>query len=162
MGWQPADKLVLESDVLGYLFLLSSSFANTWLTGKQVNLVVWRPTKDIECLSNKDNPLYPINNLYLLLKQFIRKHGAYGKQHRKYRLNQFWFILNKTKHKQNTVLKFIEMAVSSPKKEYLKLDRDKSTFKSHRDFNLTTISQLNLITAYQRMFFVWKVIKLRL
>ena len=52
------------------------------------------PTSETKGLSDKDNPLYPVNNLHLLLKQFIRNHGAYGREHLQDWLNLFWFIMN--------------------------------------------------------------------
>ena len=74
------------------------------------------PTAETKELSDKDNPLYPVNNLHLLLKQFIRNHGAYDREHLQDWLNLFWFIMNEPKDKYDKVLKFIEMAVLSPKK----------------------------------------------
>lgn len=38
-------------------------------------------TRETKGLSDKDSPLYPVNNLHLLLKQFIRNHGAYDREH---------------------------------------------------------------------------------
>ena len=67
-------------------------------------------------LSDKDNPLYLVNNLHLLLKQFTRNHGAYDIDHLQDWLNLFWFIMNEPKDKYDKVLKFIELAVLSPKK----------------------------------------------
>lgn len=74
------------------------------------------PTKETKGLSDKDNPLYPVNNLHLLLKQFIRNHGAYDREHLQDWLNLFWFIMNEPKDKYDKVLKFIELTVLSPKK----------------------------------------------
>lgn len=74
------------------------------------------PTSETKGLSDKDNPLYPVNNLHLLLKQFIRNHGAYDREHLQDWLNLFWFIMNEPKDKYDKVLKFIEMAVLSPKR----------------------------------------------
>ena len=73
-------------------------------------------TRETKGLSDKDNPLYPVNNLHLLLKQFIRNHGAYDREHLQDWLNLFWFIMNDPKDKYDKVLKFIEMAVLSPKR----------------------------------------------
>ena len=55
------------------------------------------PTKVTKGLSDKDNPLYPVNNLHLLLKQFIRNHGAYVREHPQEWLSLFWFIMNEPK-----------------------------------------------------------------
>ena len=74
------------------------------------------PTTETKGLSDKDNLLYPLNNLHLLLKQFIRNHGTYDREHLQDWLNLFWFIMNEPKDKYDKVLKFIEMAVLSPKK----------------------------------------------
>ena len=72
--------------------------------------------KKTKGLSDKDNPLYPVNNLHLLLKRFIRNHGSYDREHLQDWLNLFWLIMNVSKVKYDKVLKFIEMAVLSPKK----------------------------------------------
>ena len=37
--------------------------------------------------------------------------------------------------KNKTIKKLVEKRLHINKKEYIKLDRDKSTFKSHRDFS---------------------------
>lgn len=74
------------------------------------------PTKETKDLKEKDNPLYPVNNLHLLLKQFIKSHGAYDREHLQDWLNLFWFIMNEPKDKYDKVLKFIEMAVLSQKR----------------------------------------------
>ncbi len=72
-------------------------------------------TRETKGLSDKDIPLYPVNNLHLLLKQFIRNQGAYDREHLQDWLNLFWLIMNDQKDKYDKVLKFIEMAVLSPK-----------------------------------------------
>ena len=72
-------------------------------------------TKETKNLKDKENPLYPVNNLHLLLKQFIKNHGAYDREYLQDWLNLFWFIMNEPKDKYDKVLKFIEIAVSSQK-----------------------------------------------
>ena len=73
-------------------------------------------TKETKGLSDKDNPLYPVNSLHLPLKQFIRNHGAYDREHLQDWLNLFWSIMNEPKDKYDKVLKFIELTILSPKK----------------------------------------------
>ena len=73
-------------------------------------------TRETKGLSDKDSPLYPVNNLHLLLKQFIINQGAYDREHLQDWLNLFWLIMNDQKDKYDKVLKFIEMAVLLPKR----------------------------------------------
>lgn len=80
------------------------------------NFVSTTSSKKTKGLSDKDNPLYPVNNLHLLLKRFIRNHGSYDREHLQDWLNLYWLIMNVSKVKYDKVLKFIEMAVLSPKK----------------------------------------------
>ena len=64
------------------------------------------PTTETKGLSDKDNPLYPVNNLHLLLKQFIRNHGDYDREHLQDWLNLFWFIMNEPKDKYDMMLAY--------------------------------------------------------
>lgn len=70
----------------------------------------------IKKLKDKENPLYPVNHLHLLAKQFIRSHGGYDREHLQDWMNLFWFIVNEPKDKYDKVLKFIELAINSPKR----------------------------------------------
>ena len=50
------------------------------------------------------------------MKQFIRNHGGYDRDHLQDWMNLFWFIVNEPKDKYDKVLKFIELAINSPKR----------------------------------------------
>ncbi len=65
-------------------------------------------------LSDKDNPLYPINHYHYLMKRFMRAHGGYNRENLQDWLNLFWFISNEPKDKYEKVLKFIQLAISAP------------------------------------------------
>lgn len=57
-----------------------------------------------------------MNHLHLLIKRFISSHGGYDREHLQDWLNLFWFIMNDPKDKYDKVLKFIRMAINSPKR----------------------------------------------
>lgn len=71
---------------------------------------------EIKNLEDKENPLYEVNRLHFLMKQFIRNHGGYDREHLQDWMNLFWFIVNEPKDKYDKVLKFIELAINSPKR----------------------------------------------
>jgi len=54
--------------------------------------------------------------LLICLLSSLYIYGAYDREHLQDWLNLFWFIMNEPKDKYDKVLKFIEMAVLSPKK----------------------------------------------
>lgn len=70
----------------------------------------------IKQLNDKENPLYPVNHLHMLLKKFIRAHGGYDRENLQDWMNLFWFIMNEPKDRYDKVLKFIKMAIMSPKR----------------------------------------------
>lgn len=74
------------------------------------------PTAETKSLKDKDNPLYKVNHLHLLLKQFMRAHGGYDREHLQDWMNLFWFIMNDPQDKYDKVLKFIKIAVMSPQR----------------------------------------------
>lgn len=70
----------------------------------------------IKQLNDKENPLYPVNHLHMLLKKFMRAHGGYDRENLQDWMNLFWFIMNEPKDRYDKVLKFIKMAIMSPKR----------------------------------------------
>lgn len=74
------------------------------------------PSKETKDLKDEDNPMYPINHYHSLLKRFIRAHGGYNRDNLQDWANLFWFITNKPRDRYDKVLKFIELAVLSPKR----------------------------------------------
>lgn len=84
---------------------------------------------EIKKIKDKDNPLYQVNHLHLLMKQFIRNHGGYDREHLQDWMNLFWFIVNEPKDKYDKVLKFIELAINSPKRVKYREVMSKQSFK---------------------------------
>lgn len=62
---------------------------------------------ELKKMNDKENPLYPVNHLHLLLKKFMREHGGYDREYLQDWMNLFWFIMNEPKDKYDKVLKFI-------------------------------------------------------
>lgn len=83
----------------------------------------------IKCLDGKDNPLYPVNHLHMLLKTFMRAHGEYDRDNLQDWMNLFWFIMNGPKDKYEKVRLFIELAISSPKRVKFRDAMGKKTSK---------------------------------
>lgn len=73
-------------------------------------------SNEIKQLNDKENPLYPVNHLHMLLKKFMRAHGGYGRENLQDWMNLFRFIMNEPKDRYDKVLKFIKMAIMSPKR----------------------------------------------
>lgn len=84
---------------------------------------------EIKELKDKDNPLYKVNHMHFLLKRFIKSHGGYDREHLQDWLNLFWFIVNDPKDKYDKVLKFIELAINSPKRVKYRDVMSKKYFK---------------------------------
>ena len=67
-------------------------------------------------LSDKDNPLDPINNIHDLAKRFMKAHGGYDRDNLQDWMNLIWFILSEPKNRYEKVHKFIILAINSPKR----------------------------------------------
>ena len=74
------------------------------------------PSIETKNLKDGENPMYPINHYHSLLKRFMRAHGGFNRDNLQDWLNLFWFITNKPNDRYDKVLKFIELAISSPKR----------------------------------------------
>ena len=74
------------------------------------------PSIETKNLKDKENPMYPINHYHSLLKRFMRAHSGYNRDNLQDWLNLFWFITNKPNDRYDKVLRFIELAISSPKR----------------------------------------------
>ena len=73
-------------------------------------------SEELRNIEDKDNPLAPVNDLHALAKNFMRQHGSYNRDNLQDWMNLLWFILNKPFDKYAKVLKFIELAINSPKR----------------------------------------------
>lgn len=73
-------------------------------------------SNDLKNISDKENPMEPINRLHALLKKFMGEHGGYNRDDLQDWLNLFWFIVNGPENKYDKVLLFIERAVKIQKK----------------------------------------------
>ena len=71
---------------------------------------------ELKQMADKDNPLEPVNRLHAYMKRFIRQHGSYDRDNLQDWMNLFYFIVNDPKDKYDKVLKFIELAINSPKR----------------------------------------------
>lgn len=86
------------------------------------------PSIETKDLKDEENPMYPINHYHSLLKRFMRAHGGYNRDNLQDWLNLFWLITNKPNDKYDKALKFIELAISSPKRvKYRDVMSSKST-----------------------------------
>ena len=86
------------------------------------------PSIETKNLKDGENPMYPINHYHSLLKRFMRARGGYDRDNLQDWLNLFWFITNKPNDRYDKVLKFIELAISSPKRvKYRDVVSSKST-----------------------------------
>ena len=52
-------------------------------------------TIETKRLSDKDNPLDPINDVHNLIRRFMRAHGGYNRDNLQDWMNLIWFILSK-------------------------------------------------------------------
>lgn len=97
---------------------------------KKLNLVsIAYSSESLKKLKDKDNPLKPVNDLHSLSKRFMREHGSYNRDNLQDWMNLLWFILNKPNDKYAKVLKFIELAINSPKRVKY---RDAMKAKEHK------------------------------
>lgn len=46
-------------------------------------------SNEIKQLNDKENPLYPVNHLHMLLKKFMRAHGGYDRENLQDWMNLF-------------------------------------------------------------------------
>lgn len=73
-------------------------------------------SEELKNIEDKDNPLAPVNSLHALAKSFMRQHGSYNRDNLQDWMNLLRFILNEPYDKYAKVLKFIELAINSPKR----------------------------------------------
>ena len=71
---------------------------------------------EIKKLPDNENPLDPINEIHSLAKRFMREHGGYNRDKLQDFMNLISFILNDPKDRYEKVDKFINIALSSPKR----------------------------------------------
>lgn len=71
-------------------------------------------TSETKGLSDKDNPLNPINNLHSLAKQYMRAHGGYDRDNLQDWMNLIWFVLSEPSNRYEKVDLFIRRAIMSP------------------------------------------------
>ena len=87
--------------------------------------------KTMKELSDKHNPLQPVNQLHGLMKRFMRMHGSYEREHIQDWMNLFYFIMNEPNDKYDKVLKFIQLAVYSPKRVKYRETMCKKDYEYH-------------------------------
>lgn len=67
-------------------------------------------TDETKRLSDKDNPMEPINKVHMELKKFLSRHGGYSRENLQDWLNLFAFIFNTPGDKLEKAQAFIEIA----------------------------------------------------
>ncbi len=73
-------------------------------------------TKKTKHLSDKENPMNPINSVHRNLKTFMRQHPGYKRENLQDWLNLFWFICqNRDNGLIETIRRFLEIAISTHK-----------------------------------------------
>ena len=73
-------------------------------------------TEETKRLSDKDNPLDPINNVHNLIRRFMRAHGGYNRDNLQDWMNLIWFILSKPDNRYEKLRVFIEKAINTQKR----------------------------------------------
>ena len=86
-------------------------------------------TAETKGLSDRDNPLDPINDIHSLAKRFMKAHGGYNRDDLQDWMNLIWFILSKPDNRYEKIEKFINLALYAPKKVKF---RDVMTKKSSK------------------------------
>ena len=69
---------------------------------------------EIKKLSDKDNPLGPINEIHSLAKRFMKAHGGYNRDNLQDFMNLISFILNAPSDRYEKIDLFINMALNEP------------------------------------------------
>lgn len=67
-------------------------------------------------LTDKENPLDPINNIHSLIKRFMKQHGGYNRDNLQDWMNLVWFILTPPNDVYSKIEKFIKIAICTPKR----------------------------------------------
>lgn len=84
-------------------------------------------TDQTKGLSDKENPLDPINDLHSLAKRFMKAHGGYDRSNLQDWMNLIWFILSEPRNRYEKVDLFINLAINSPARvKYRDVFRKKS------------------------------------
>ena len=73
-------------------------------------------TAETKGLSDKDNPLDPINNIHSLAKRFMKAHGGYNRDNLQDWMNLIWFILSRPDDRYEKIDRFISLALCASKK----------------------------------------------
>jgi hypothetical protein len=69
---------------------------------------------ELKKLSDKDNPLDPINEIHSLSKRFMKAHGGYNRDNLQDWMNLIAFLLSEPKDRYEKIDLFINMALNSP------------------------------------------------
>ena len=69
---------------------------------------------ELKKLSDKDNPLDPINEIHSLAKRFMKAHGGYNRDNLQDWMNLIAFLLSELKNRYEKIDLFINMALNSP------------------------------------------------
>ena len=69
---------------------------------------------ELKKLSDKDNPLDPINEIHSLAKRFMKTHGGYNRDNLQDWMNLIAFLLSELKNRYEKIDLFINMALNSP------------------------------------------------
>ena len=73
-------------------------------------------TQETKGLSDKDNPLDPVNDIHSLAKRFMKEHGGYNRDDLQDWMNLIWFIFSKPDNRYEKIDKFINLALCASKR----------------------------------------------
>ena len=72
-------------------------------------------SKDLKGLSDKDNPMYPINRIHFLLKKFLNAHSGFKREELQGYLDLFTFVMNPPHDPLEKVELVVKLAFQNPK-----------------------------------------------
>ncbi len=73
------------------------------------------PTKETKNMTDKDNPLYPINHIHFLLKAFLNTHSGFNREDLQHYLNFFCFKMNPPFDELSKIEKLLKFSLSEEK-----------------------------------------------
>jgi hypothetical protein len=86
------------------------------------------PSKDLKGLSDKDNPMNPVNCVHAILKKFLNSHGGFKRKYLQGYLDMFAFVTNPPSELLEKVELVVKMAFKNPKllryRDFYKVDTE--------------------------------------
>jgi len=117
---KPSDKSTwkaLESHIKEGAHLIHDGEHSHGILIRKLNLTeTVYTTAETKGLSDKNNPLDPINDIHSLAKRFMKAHGGYNRDDLQDWMNLIWFILSKPDNRYEKIDRFINLALCASKK----------------------------------------------